>query len=184
MRATDPGPETAAMSSFVLQLGSLFRSERHRLLRRVRHVVRCRTEAEDLVQEVFVNLLRGEDRLSVGSPRNYLARAATNAALDHLRRQQVREAVLDHGRCAASVAAPQPGAEAIVQSRQELAILHRAIDGLPVKCRVVFLLSREHGLTMREIAGRLGISEKTVEKHLLKAMTRLRAALRAAGRDI
>lgn len=173
------------MSPIVLQLGSLFRSERDRLVRRVGHVVRCRTEAEDLVQDVFLNVLRRDIRLDIHSPRNYLSRAATNAALDHLRRQRVREAVLGrHCEDAGDAAAQQPGTEAIVQSRQELALLNRAVDELPTKCRIAFLLSRDHGLTMREIAGRMNISEKTVEKHLLKAMTRCRASLRAAGREM
>lgn len=173
------------MSLLVLQLGSLFRTERDRLVRRVRHVVRCRTDAEDLVQDIFLNVLRRKDPLVVQSPRNYLARAATNAALDHIRRQRVRDAILNHrGDDAADAAAQQPGAEAILQSRQELAILHDAIEKLPTKCRVVFVLSREHGLTMRDIARHLGISDKTVEKHLLKALTRCRAALRSAGREI
>ncbi len=173
------------MSSLVLQLGSLFRSERDRLVRRVRHVVHSRTDAEDLVQDVFLNVLHREGRRDVQSPRNYLARAATNAALDHLRRQRVRNEILDCSReTATEVAAEQPGTEAIVQSRQELAILHHTVEQLPKRCRAVFLLSRDHGLTMREIAERLDISEKTVEKHLLKAMTRCRAALRAAGREI
>ncbi|QRZ12955.1 sigma-70 family RNA polymerase sigma factor [Paracoccus methylovorus] len=121
-----------AMSSIVLQLGSLFRSERDRLVRRVRHVIRSRTDAEDLVQDVFLNVLHREDRRDVQSPRNYLARAATNAALDHLRRQRVRSEILDCSReIAADVAAEQPGTEAIVQSRQELVVLHHTVEQLP-----------------------------------------------------
>jgi RNA polymerase sigma-70 factor (ECF subfamily) len=77
-----------------------------------------------------------------------------------------------------------PLQDAVVQGRQELALLHRTIDELPPKCRVVFLLSREHGLTMKEIAARLGISEKTVEKHILRAMTQCRQALHAVGRPV
>lgn len=171
------------MASLAFQLGTLFRSERDRLLRRVRTVVRNRTDAEDLVQDIFVNMLRHADR-PVASPRNYLARAATNAALDHLRRKRVQDAVIHPGLDPAlQLVAAQPGAEAILQSRQELMALQGAVAALPPKCRVVFLLSREHGLAMREIALRMGISEKTVEKHLLKAMLRCRAALYAAGRE-
>ncbi|MTH35235.1 sigma-70 family RNA polymerase sigma factor [Paracoccus limosus] len=166
-----------------LQIGALFRSERGRLLRRVGIVLKSQTDAEDLVQDVFVNLLR-RDAPQIQQPRNYLTRAATNAALDHLRRKRVREAVVQTGLDPAHQApAPQPPVETILQSRHELAILRAAIAGLPPKCRVAFLLSRDHGLSMREIAGQMGVSESTVEKHLLKAMLRCRAALQAAGRE-
>lgn len=150
----------------VPQLGALCRSERPRLLRRVRGLLRNQADAEDLVQDVFVNLLR-RDLRAIESPRSYLARAATNAVLDHLRHQRVRARVIQEGLDPDREAAGA-GAEA----------------ALPPKCRVAFLLSRVHGLTMREIAERMEISEKTVEKHLLKAMLRCRAALAAAGRGM
>lgn len=171
------------MVSLALQLGTLFRSERDRLLRRVAVVLRSPADAEDIVQDIFVNLLR-RDAPQILQPRHYLTRAATNAALDHLRRKRVREAVIHSGLDpAGQAAAPLPSPEAALQSRHEFAALRAAVAGLPPKCRVAFLLSRDHGLTMREIAAQMGISEKTVEKHLLKAMLRCRAALQAAGRE-
>jgi len=72
----------------------------------------------------------------------------------------------------------------VLQSRQELELLRQAIEQLPPVCKAVFLLSRDHGLSMREIAERLDIKPKTVEKHIQRAMTTCRQALRAAGRQL
>ena len=77
-----------------------------------------------------------------------------------------------------------PAADQVVAARQELDILRQAVGDLPDKCRTVFVLYRGRGLTMRQIAERLGISEKTVEKHIAKAMLHCRGRLRLAGRRV
>lgn len=154
-------------------------------MRLVRRMVGSPCVAEDLVQDVFVGLLRGSALGQADNTRAYLARCATNTALDHLRRERMRARHTTEGNLAgpeAACSAPLP--DAVLQGRQELAFLRRTIEELPPKCRVVFLLSREHGLTMKEIAARLGISEKTVEKHILRAMTQCRRALHAVGRPV
>ena len=89
-------------------------------------------------------------------------------------------------RCAtrSSATSPEPGPDAVVGAREELAILAEAVRELPEKCRIVFLLYRGQGLTMREIAARLQISEKTVEKHIARAMVHCRARLQAARRQV
>ena len=154
-------------------------------MRLVRRMVGTPCAAEDLVQDVFVGLLRGNGLGQADNARAYLARCATNTALDHLRRERMRARYTVEGSpCEPEAACSAPLQDAVVQGRQELALLRRTIDELPPKCRVVFLLSREHGLTMKEIAARLGISEKTVEKHILRAMIQCRQALHAIGRPV
>ncbi|MGQ4274546.1 RNA polymerase sigma factor [Terrihabitans sp. B22-R8] len=168
------------MTGMTAHIADLFSTEHLRLLRLIARVVRCRTAAEDLVQDVFVNLLGGPAR-RIDNPRHYLARAATNLAIDHLRRERVRTARMAEGLTGDEPdAAPLP--DAVLQGRQELALLRTAVDRLPPRCRAVFLLSREHGLTMREIAAKLDLSEKTVEKHIGRALVELRRELAAAGR--
>lgn len=177
-----PGLSVLAVAS---DLGHLFRSEHGRLMRAMRRLVGSPATAEDLVQDVFVGLLRGSAFAEVENKPAYLARCATNMALDHLRRERARARYI--GGCDLSeceVACPVPLPDEALQGLQELAILRRTVDELPTKCRVVFLLSRDHGLTMKEIAARLGVSDKTVEKHIARAMTQCRQALRAAGRPI
>lgn len=154
-------------------------------MRVMRRLVGSPSTAEDLVQDVFVGLLRGSAFADVDNKQAYLARCATNMALDHLRRERMRARLMAQATGSeCDVACPAPLQDDVLQGRQELAVLCRAIDELPPKCRVVFLLSREHGLTMKEIAARLGLSEKTVEKHIARAMIQCREAVRAAGRTI
>lgn len=150
----------------------------------VRRLVGSPSAAEDLVQDVFVNVLRGARQGEVDNPRAYLSRCATNVALDHLRRERVRTRIAPAEALTGSEICAAPLQDAIVQGRQELELLQEAVESLPPMCKAVFLLSRDHGLTMREIAERLGISAKTVEKHIQRAMTSCRQALRAAGRNV
>lgn len=165
-------------------LGQIFRAEHSRLMRLVARMVGNPGTAEDLVQDVFVNLLRGGPLTKADNSSAYIARCATNIALDHLRRERARARYLSAAELTDAEASTSPLQDAVLQGRQELELLRRTISGLPPKCRVVFLLSRDHGLTMKEIAARLRISESTVEKHILRAMTECRAALRAAGRHV
>lgn len=153
-------------------------------MRLVRRLVGNPSTAEDLVQDVFVNVLRVSREQQVDNAQAYLSRCATNIALDHLRRERARARYTSSDELSGHEACAAPLQDAIVQGRQELNLLRETIEGLPPICKAVFLLSRDHGLTMREISERLGISPKTVEKHIKRAMSACRKALRAAGRDI
>ena len=151
------------------------------------------TLAEDVVQETWIRA-----SASVGAmpdnPRAYLYRMAGNIAVDHLRRLRLREQVEtgawdDGPRSPADPApleipSPAPIADEVAAAREELAILSTAIRELPEKCRLVFLLYRGEGLTMHQVALRLGISEKTVENHLARAMVHCRRKLKDAGRKV
>ena len=160
----------------------------------LREFVRGRTGstsmAEDVVQETWTRASTTTAALP-DNPRAYLYRMAGNVAVDHVRRQQAWEKAqgrLDGEQeqdfCPAMEhvpgTAPDP-VEAVI-SRKELAALSAAVYELPEKCREVFLLYRGHGLSMREVATRLSISEKTVEKHIARAMVHCRARLKEAGR--
>jgi RNA polymerase sigma-70 factor (ECF subfamily) len=60
-----------------------------------------------------------------------------------------------------------------VAARQELERLKRLIVSLPAQCRRVFELRKIDGQSQRDVAAEMGISERTVEKHLAKAVTRI-----------
>jgi RNA polymerase sigma-70 factor (ECF subfamily) len=172
------------MTSITNDLAEIFVTEQNRLMRLVRRIVGNPATAEDVVQDTFLNLLRKPPCGHVENSRAYLTRSAANLAIDHLRREQTRERHVSDGVRLEGEPCPQPLPDAVLQSRQELAILYLAVNELPTKCRAVFLLHRQHGLTMREIAAQVGISEKTVEKHLMRAMVHCRSRLRLAGRPV
>ena len=146
--------------------------------------VGCPAIAADIVQDVWLRVATAEPGEPVRNPRAYLYRVAGNLAIDRLRQEQARGRHVVGGELPEAVACAAPGAERMVAAREEMEILRLAVRGLPEKCRTVFLLYRGHGLSMRQVAARLGIAEKTVEKHIAKAMLHCRTRLREAGRRL
>ncbi len=139
--------------------------------------------ADDVVQETWLRASTTGVAMPY-NPRAYLYRMTGNLVVDHLQRRGDADGPRADGALAEQVACPAPAPDAEVAARQEFAILSEAVRDLPEKCRHVFILYRGHGLTMRQIAARLGISEKTVEKHIARAMVQCRKRLREAGREV
>jgi RNA polymerase sigma factor (sigma-70 family) len=146
--------------------------------------VGCPAMAADIVQDIWLRAAAAQPAEPVHNPRAYLYRVAGNLAVDRLRAETAQGQHVRAGGVPESVPSPSPAADLVVQSRQEFGILRDAIGELPERCRTVFLLYRGHGLSMRQVAATLGISEKTVEKHIGKAMVHCRNRLRAAGRRV
>jgi RNA polymerase sigma factor (sigma-70 family) len=121
--------------------------------------------ADDLVQEACLRFTRVGDG-GIASPRAFLYRILANLVLDHQRRQ-IRQPIdaLDHLDAADS----SPDAETALIWRERLAILSRAVEELPPRCRECFVLRRFDDLSQDEIARRMGISRNMVEKHLRTA---------------
>jgi RNA polymerase sigma-70 factor (ECF subfamily) len=138
-------------------------------------MLRDRAVAEELVQEVMLALWRRRAELAADEALGpYLVRAVRNRALNHLRHLQIERRDAVHA--AGPTEAPARGAGPVVA--EELAqALERAMAGLPPRCREVFTLSRGHGLSYAEVAARLGISIKTVEAQMGRALRALRTDL-------
>lgn len=139
--------------------------------------------ADDVVQETWIRASTSKAGMP-DNPRAYLYRMIGNVAVDHLYRCRPRERTTIDDLPTEQLASDNPPPDAVVAGREEFAILVDAVQELPEKCRQVFLLYRGRGLTMRQIAARLEISEKTVEKHIARAMIHCRQRLRKAGRDV
>jgi RNA polymerase sigma factor (sigma-70 family) len=125
-------------------------------------------DIEDVVQETYARLLSLND-LGWAAVRNwhaFLFTSARNVALDRIRRARVvsLDTLAEMG--SADVLDQTPAADEALNARQELALLSEAIASLPDRCREVLTLRKLYGLSQREIAQRLGISESTVEKHV------------------
>jgi RNA polymerase sigma-70 factor (ECF subfamily) len=140
-------------------------------------LLRERAVAEEVVQDVMLELWRRREQLDVGeSPRAYLLRATRNRALNHLRHLRVEQRGAAYA--AGPTEAPPQGVSAVVED-ELAAALGAAVAELPARCREVFELSRVQGLAYAEIARALDISVKTVENQMGKALRVLRVRLAA-----
>jgi len=132
--------------------------------------LRCRHKAADVAQEVYLRIFSLENPEEIRHPRAFIYKMASNLAVDSIRRQKAR---LNPG-CGTSaieqIPSPDSSPESIVDARQRLKILRKAIEELPPKRRTVFLLHKFKGFSHAEIAARFGISKNMVEKHIIKAM--------------
>ncbi len=126
-------------------------------------------QAEDVVQEVFVKLYERHLPCQATLTKKFFYSCVRNACIDHLRRQRPMEADIEPADLAGGISDD----EAIDRSEVE-ARLWDAIANLPERCREILLMNKRDGLTYKEIAQQLDLSEKTVEHQMTKALKRLR----------
>ena len=134
------------------------------------------SKARDLAQDVFVELWdKRSERQITGSVRAYLRRAVVNKSLNYLKRERRIEArdPLE----LPDTAETSDGVEAKLAGEELEARIQSTIASLPERCRVIFCLNRFEEKTHKEISEQLGISPKTIENQMTKALKILRAAL-------
>lgn len=154
---------------------AVFRAHYDGLVRFATRLVRSRAEAEELVHDVLLKVwMRREFLAPTEELKTYLFRSTYNHALNHLRRRKI-EVQWQRTLPPEEPVAPASSSDDDI-SKMETAV-RRAIGDLPDRCREVFLLSREGGLSYAAIASTLGISIKTVETQMGRALKSLRAAL-------
>lgn len=154
---------------------AIFRAHYAQLVGFAQGLLRDRSAAEDAAQEVMLELWRRHsDVVITESVRAYLLRATRNRALNQLRHVNVQKRAEPHIAGEDSVNAT--GASELVADELKTAIVD-AIAELPPGCREVFEMSRGRGLRYAEIASTLGISVKTVESQMGKALKHLRTRL-------
>ncbi len=136
-------------------------------------------DVDDIVQETYAILASLDSVENIRYPRTYAFKVAISVVLSHVRRSRIVpiQTVSDVDVLGAVDDMPSPERE--VSDRDELRRVGEAIAKLPGMCRKVFVLRRVEGLSQREIADRLGIAEKTVEKHITKGV---RAMMETFGR--
>jgi RNA polymerase sigma-70 factor (ECF subfamily) len=130
----------------------------------------------DIVQDVFVWIWQQRQQIKVHtSVQAYLKTAVKYKLANYIRSGKVRQDLLDNW--VMETTYTHTGQDS-AELRELKAIIQQTIEGLPEKCREVFTLSRNHGLTNQQIAEKLGISVKTVENQMTIALRRLRAHTR------
>jgi RNA polymerase sigma factor (sigma-70 family) len=135
--------------------------------------------AADVVHDVCVQLIESPPTQPVHTPLAFLRTVTLRRAIDRHRLESARAQWVQSTEEAERLAAPAHSAnpEQIVGGRQQLQRLATAIDALPPRCRDVFVLHKIHQKTHAEVARHLGISPKTVEKHMRLGLAACREAL-------
>lgn len=138
-------------------------------------------DLDDLVQETYLRLIRAQESGRVNYAKAFLFTTARNAAIDFFRRRKIVsfEAVGDFHRW--SIVDERPDAGEALNQQQELALLAEAIKTLPDRCRQTVTLRVIYGLSAREIALQLGISECTAKAQLAKGIRRCAGYFEARG---
>jgi RNA polymerase sigma-70 factor (ECF subfamily) len=159
-----------------LSLTRLFSDSREALSRYVRRLVRSPGDAEEIVQETFLRAYQQREEVDLKPP--YLFSIARNLASNVRRHERIADAfsstqdahgVQLHGTC------ESPEDAALADER--LHLLNEAIQSLPPQCRAAFTLRMFQDSSYKEIAAQLGISTKTVEKHVALGATEIHTIL-------
>ena len=136
-------------------------------------------DVDELLQDTYAHLLAAgsQPREEIRSIRAFALTVARNVALSWLRHRQVVPIELVADLEQLELLDERSQVDEIVNTHQELALLTAAVASLPTRCRQVFTLRKVYGLSQKEIAAELRISENTVEQHLAKGMRLCSAAL-------
>jgi RNA polymerase sigma-70 factor (ECF subfamily) len=173
------GDSTAARErtpEAVAAFEAMFRAHYEDLCDQVRRIVKSSAVAEELVQDVFAQIWERLDVLDeTRNPAAYLRTAAKRHALNYLTREGLAARYLARQ----DRAEPEVEGSVIqdIEDRELEARVREATDKLPRQMRMAWRLRRERGMTHEEISRAMGISIKTVERHLGKAFKRLRVSL-------
>ena len=140
-------------------------------------IVKDRSAAADIVQDVFVYLWEKRNDLNLeDNIKSYLFQTTYHRSINHLKKNKMVPLTDDQYRIASNSQDDdkyEQEADAFAKKEE----IFKSLRHLPPKCREVFVLSRQNGLTYTEIADSLGISKKTVENHMVKALSIIRTHL-------
>ena len=138
------------------------------------NMLKDESQAKDAVQDVLYQIWKSRAKLEVTtSLKNYLKRSVINRCLNQIRSQKdlvSEDKLID-----------QPTSN--LSALDELAYedlndaLQAALDQLPERCRLIFVMKRLEGMSHQEISAELGISPKTIENQITKALKALKEAL-------
>ena len=156
---------------------TLFRSYYQSLCRYANGLLNDSDEAEEVVQQMFVTIWEKRSSIEIKiSFKSYLYRAVHNSCLNHLEKLKVRQMYVAEN--SGNEEASAEHSERNLQKNELQTRISAALLKLPEQCRKVFLLSRQDEMKYSEIADHLGISIKTVENQMGKALRIMREELK------
>jgi RNA polymerase sigma factor (sigma-70 family) len=162
---------------------ALFEELTTRQGRRLRQFLRRRVgnaaDIPDIIQEVFLRLLRVPRRETIRIPEAYIFTIARHAAQEHQLASARASKCVELDDTLADFL-PGTGSDPVLEvtADQCMAVVEEALDRMGPKVRATFLLRRRDGLSIEEISARLGISRPMAKKYLVKALAQLRTRLK------
>ena len=137
--------------------------------------IKTKHDAADLVQEVYLRILRVKDTDAILNPEGYLYTVASNLVHEHYVLDQRQVALIDLDQPLIEGELGRPGGfEELFDMQTRVARLRDVLAQLPPKCRATVHLKYQHGLSYQEIAERLGVSPHMVQKYLGMALAHCR----------
>jgi RNA polymerase sigma-70 factor (ECF subfamily) len=137
---------------------------------------RSRTDVEDLCQDLYERVVAAARNRIPSPTRPFVFTIARNLLIDRVRHEHVIPIDSVENLDALNQAIDEPAPDRVVIARQELRRLQAALEKLPERQRNAVVMRKIHGLSVREIAQRAGVAEKTVETHLtdgIRALARI-----------
>jgi RNA polymerase sigma-70 factor, ECF subfamily len=137
------------------------------------HIINNTVVSEDIVQSIFMKLWETRETIEIRSLRSYFIQCVKNRCIDHLRNQQVKYRF--DNRIPEEI---QFVRDEDFWTKTELnELIEQSVENLPPRCREIFRMSRYENLKIADIADKLGISKRTVETQISKALKVLRIKL-------
>jgi len=156
---------------------SLFMKYFARLCAFVHTIIRSEDKAQDVVQKVFVKLWEKRFALNITETLfGYLLTSCKNESFNYMKSEKTREKYEQN--YAEDYQSTMDMGIKLGSNENVSVLIGKAIEQLPVKCRDIFRLSKQEGLSYQEIAQYLSISEKTVENQIGIALKKLRESLK------
>lgn len=147
-------------------------------------LVKSKEMAHDLLQEIFLKIWNTRDQLpQKENVRNYLYIVARNHVFNELRKKSrevsFQEHIIQHFTDGTASALEQ------MISKESRELIERAVQRLPEQQRMVYMLTRQQGLSQDEIAQQLSISKSTIKTHMSRALNAIREeVLRHSGKEL
>ncbi|MBN7830491.1 sigma-70 family RNA polymerase sigma factor [Stenotrophomonas maltophilia] len=144
-------------------------------------------DAEDLVQETYLRLLRAHHAQSrpIENPEAYLYTVALNLAREQAaKRRQAPVPVAEFDDLLAGFGSGDDPLDGQAQRAQRARVLHAALQALPDRTRAVLVMQYRDGMTYQQIAHRMGISTHMVKKHVVRGLSACRSRLAGHGEEI
>ena len=137
-------------------------------------LIRDRTAAKDIVQEAFIRIWLNRDKLNENqSIENYIYVIVTRLVINHIRDSKKADS-LESEKAQAVQSTTWGGQDLIVVANETRSRICAAVAKMPSQRRAIFMMSRDKGMSNKEIAESLQISVKTVERHMTLALAELR----------